>query len=204
MNYLLKKKIHDLGRASLVFAIIMSISVHSMAVDAQGIVRGFVWGVSLEDVKNFETARLLETYEGALFYRDTIEKRDVLISYEFADNKLWRVRLDYQDDYSDPQEYIRLLLDLQMMLEGRFGQATKENFLWHNDRERNFPQHWGHAVLRRDLDITIFWDLPETHVRIDLHSDETFQQKLSITFVQKPENSLRPSFLGSNSVVNTE
>jgi len=133
-----------------------------------GNVRGFIWGLPKEIIRAEEDSNFADESEDGsiLYYVDTINGIPTSVNYEFEDNKLRRVRIFSESDYAFPQKRIDDYIKMKEDIDARYGQALEENFTWHNDREKKFPEMWGWAVKAGDLEITTTWQDAETLVTL--------------------------------------
>lgn len=164
------------------------------------VTRGFVWGLSPEIIKSYEKGTFIgETDEGDLFFLDKIFGIRSTIGYLFKDKKLSKITVFNEKFYTQPQDRINDLLTLQTILTERYGQPVREDFIWKNEKEKNFPNNWGWAVYTSDLAIRIIWQTKDTNIYLDLITREQFEPKFSVTF-ERANNSLNqaPSIQNNN------
>src|SRR5690606_24465127 len=107
----------------------------------QGIVRGFIWGVGMEDVRRYEKGVFFEREGDSLYFLERSEGQDLSIRYDFVQNRLWRVQIDYIDlHYPTPQAVLNVVMDRQAALSRRFGKPDGEELIWHDTLYRNHPE----------------------------------------------------------------
>lgn len=133
-----------------------------------GNVRGFIWGLPKEIIRAEEKAIFAEESADGniLYYVETINKIPSSINYEFKNNKLYRVRIFSEKAYPLPQTRIDDYIKMKADIDARYGEPLAENFTWHNDREKDFPQMWGWAVKSGDLELETTWQDDETLVSL--------------------------------------
>lgn len=152
---------------------------------AWGDVRGFIWGVTPEDVKHFERVVLFDEIENTLFFIDEINGIKTLISYEFIDGKLWRVVMDMQkDDYPDPQEIVKDFVRFQVGLNKRYGEMTSTKLDWSNDYYKDKPDYWGLAVYNGHLKMRMDWQSGKTDVSMTLGAED-YDYDFKMTFTSR-------------------
>ncbi len=147
------------------------------------VLRGFVWGLSPDIIRSFEKGTFVgETDEGDLFFLDKIFGIRSTIGYLFKNEKLSKVTVFNEKFYSQPQDRITDLLTLQAILTKRYGQPSQENFIWQDDKNKNFPDDWGWSIYTGDLAIRIIWQTDNENIYIDLITREKYEPKFSLTF----------------------
>lgn len=142
------------------------------AKNLDGALRGFVWGlpptVILENEKGTyvgqEDIGRINRGNARLFYLDYIKGMRSTIGYDFNDNQLWRARIFVEKKYVSPQERIEDLMTIRRDLVKRFGEPVDEVMIWHDNKERNWPDSWGWAILRGELMMRIVFRNNETEV----------------------------------------
>lgn len=146
-----------------------------------GDIRGFVWGVKPEDVRKFEQGTFFEEVEGNLFYLDYIARQRTLIEYGFFDKKLWRARLDFQNPFNDSEQSIQEFQKVQAILDERYG-PSQLDMNWINETYKGFPNRWGHAIYRGDLQIRAVWENDRTSAVMTMKADKyVFEWRLTLT-----------------------
>ena len=178
---------------------------------AQDDVRGFVWSLPRSVIKENEKGVFIdETEEGSLVYVDNIMGVKSTIGYEFLDDKLWRVKIFSEKKYIYQQDRIDDLLLLQQKFTERFGEPTLEEFIWKKPYEKNFPEYWGWAVFRSELDIRILWQTKTGNFSIMLDSAALFEPELIMTFEslegaqkQQQQDFLMPQIMGATPALNS-
>lgn len=134
-----------------------------------GVLRGFVWGlpptVILENERGtFAGQEDIGEGDVRLFYLDYIKGMRSTIGYDFKNDQLWRARIFIEKKYSNPQERLEDLMTIRKDLVKRFGQPVDETMTWYDNKERNWPDSWGWAVLRGELMMRIVFRNKETEV----------------------------------------
>lgn len=173
---------------SLFMIVVFSFSNAVMAEEAEdytGVVRGVIWDIRPVDIEEHEAAPLITREDQALFYRDDVYDRESTIGYQFKNNKLHRIRIDIYEHYTDVQDWIALFMDMQRDLSKKWGTPLSEDFIWYNDYEKNFPDHWGAAVFKGDLEIVSAWADQETLVTATLKASEKYHPAISIVYEKR-------------------
>lgn len=149
----------------------------------QADIRGFVWGLPSSIIKAEEKAIFVEEDEtGALFYVDTIRDLKSSVTYEFENDKLFRVQTFIEKKYSKPQERVQDLVKIKQDLVRRFGEPESEEFDWATDTDKGSPEVWGWTVYRGELTITLKWKTSRSLVTVYLGSPTKYDPIFVITY----------------------
>lgn len=134
----------------------------------QADVRGFVWGLPKDIIRAEEKSQFVEASEEGdiLYYYDTIRGIRSSINYEFEKAKLRRVRIFSEKSYTFPQHRIDDLVKMKRDLDKRFGETIDQQLIWRDEREKDFPDMWGWAVLSGDLQLIMKWQSENTLVTL--------------------------------------
>lgn len=151
----------------------------------KGVLRGFIWGLPPTVILENEKGTFMEEEEGRLVYLDYIRGMKSTIAYEFLENKLWRAFVYIEERYRDPQDYIRKLMVIAEDLTIRYGQPIEEQFIWRDDKEKNYPENWGWAVLKGDLYIRFKWQNAQSEVVAYLGTTTPLKPDLRVTYTDR-------------------
>jgi hypothetical protein len=152
-----------------------------------GVLRGYVWGLPPTLILESEKGTFVGAESGRLFYIDDIEIGDsdsdlktvrATIGYDFKEDQLWRARVFIEKKYLDPRERINDLMRIRKELVKQYGDPVDEIMVWHDNREKNWPESWGWAVLRGEMTMTILFQDGETLVRVFLGTREKLNPNL--------------------------
>lgn len=131
--------------------------------------RNFIWGVSKDDVKQYETAVLYKEEPDTLYY---VYKPDYFrraIRYDFQNDRLVGIRHSVEDfTYPNSQRIVEDSQDLQQELTKQYGEPSAQEFFWKNKQYEKFPTYWGRSLYSKDLVIQITWLLADA--KIVLHT----------------------------------
>lgn len=148
-----------------------------------GNVRGFIWGLPPEIIKQEEKGSFVEQdEEGRLFFVDMMLGMKVSITYEFENNKLIRAQIFSEKKYPYPQERIEDLVKIKKNISLQLGEPKQENFKWIKDTDKQYPESWGWSVYRGDLIIDIVWDTPDSYVTTYLGAPKPFSPVFVVTY----------------------
>lgn len=157
--------------------------------DDDTIVRGFIWGASSQDVTRFETGKFLAFEDGKLFYSDTMYDRETTVGYQFEKDMLNRIRVDIHGRTPDPKDWITLFMDVKKDLDKKWNDPISEEFIWKDEKEKDYPDNWGLAVLTGDLIINTVWSSDRTKVTATLKAAEKLSPVLTVVYENlDPEN----------------
>ncbi len=150
----------------------------SISAKPMGVFRDFVWGVSEEDVRSFETATFHKKEGDSLFFllprdRTITPILKPMLRYNFTDSKLSSAEFYYFElTQPDGQRILDLFSKHEMELTAQFGRPAKEEFNWKNERYRKFPQFWGRALYSKDLWLKTTWLSSDTEVVLQAYRDK--------------------------------
>jgi hypothetical protein len=176
------------------FFIFLLLMYASPAMAQEMPVRGFIWGLPKEVIKENERGTFVESSDDqqtdragdTLFFIDKIRGLYSSIGYEFQNNKLWRVRIFIEKKYFEPSDRLDDLLTIQADLNARFGIPVAQEMKWVDKREMNYPDSWGWAIFRSELFMTSIWRDEYTEVTAYLGAKEKYKPILSVTYEDLP------------------
>ena len=143
--------------------------------------RHFIWGVRAEDVRRYESAVYIDSFEDALlFAKDGPDGQRRTITYRFAEDGLIAADINYLLDFTDPEDTIDVALAVRRELSAEYGPPDTETMTWHNRVYRDHPERWGLAVLRGDVDISSVWRTPATYAELRL-TGGSLDARLTVT-----------------------
>lgn len=122
------------------------------------------WGMSKNEVKKIEVGlKVVEDKEGSLVYSETVAGKDVLLSYDFIDNKLYSGIYMFTKTHENENKYISDLTAINGILKQKYGNP-KTGHNWSNKTFYKDIDRWGFAVTRGDVDFSFYWDNGETFI----------------------------------------
>lgn len=152
------------------------------AAQAAGIYRNFIWGAGPQDVREFEKAILYGEEDNSISFLEDKNGRRTIIYYDFTDNKLWRIRVEYFELHeANPQMILDLIMDEQKELTKIFGTPSKENMIWKDKTYRNYPQFWHRAFGGRDMRIETEWKTDAAQVHFESYRNKE-DQKYTLSY----------------------
>lgn len=173
-----------------ILVVILALLVMPLPAKAEGVFRDFVWGVSKEDVRRFETAVFYkEEGETLVFLLKPIRTEMLqirpLITYEFKDGGLIAARFEYSELHQpNPQSIVDLYTKHQAELTAQWGESLGEEIVWKDEYYKQFPQFWSRAVRSGDLTFRTRWETPDTNAELRLFHDGLYY-RLFYTLAKK-------------------
>jgi len=151
-----------------------------------GEARGFIWGVTKEDVREYAPGMYFDTHENALFFlEDILEDVRTIVTYEFTEEgSLWRVRMDVEERYTRPQSAVEDFFAYLKEMEETYGPPTAEDYDWTDPEDQKYPEEWGWIVYAGDLTIRYFWQTPETEIIMTLQGGD-LDSEFFVTYTSK-------------------
>ena len=165
----------------------------SMQAKADGF-RGFIWGVSPEDVRAYEKAVYYDDRDGLSFFEDVDGTRRIY-RYDFRNDKLWRVRVSYMELH---RPYTRQILDIvadaQNQLEVKYGKPVREGLVWTDNRYRRYGQLFDRAFAMGHVRIEADWQTKDTAVEMRAYKGDPYYELRYIIENRVPANAAEPTF----------
>jgi hypothetical protein len=122
--------------------------------------RGFVWGVSEEDVRNFEKAAFYKEEGDSLYYLEQLSKTDFVrhIRYDFIGNKLVGARYELKNmTFASPETAVDVYDSIKSKIDRARRVRGEESFVWRDKTYLNYPEFWPRAVRNGDLKMRAHW-----------------------------------------------
>lgn len=145
-------------------------------------VRGFVWGVTVDDIKEYEKGKFLGEDGELIYYEGEMFSETVALTYEIIDEELNAMQAVIRKFFSRPQDRIDMMLSIKEQISEEYGEPIEENFIWSDNREKYYPQFWGWAVYRGELSIETIWQDDNTVVTAKLWSPKQYHPQISVTY----------------------
>lgn len=164
-------------RSAILFLLALIVAIPAMAQSAPAPFRGFIWGVSPEDVRHFEKAIFYKEDKGSLLFLDQPDEFRRLIRYDFDGGKLWRARYDYVElTLPNSAAVMDRVADLERELTSQYGKPSKQELIWKNRLYANYPQFWARSFLSGDLKFRTEWDFGDTKIVLQSFHDDLYYQ----------------------------
>ena len=131
--------------------------------------RKATWGMSANQVKQTETAKLVTHTNHKLTYATRLLGQEVTLMYIFVDNKLVRTRYDNAENHINNIEYFRYYDKLVSTLKDKYGPPTEEFTYYENDQLKDRPGTWATALGAGRIAKFTVWELGETQIDAGLY-----------------------------------
>lgn len=158
--------------------------------DLSGIARGFIWGIPKLVVLEEERTTFMGEENGSLIYLDKIHGIRCTIIYDFYNDQLWRIRIFNEKDYIDMYERITDLATFQNAISRKFGTPIKEELIWKQKDDQDFPNSWGWTVYRGELLFDTQWRQGDTEVTAFLGAKKKYFPEMVFTYTHIPTKAL--------------
>lgn len=136
-------------------------------------VRGFVWGLGRDLVRDNEFSEFLGANENVLVYRGKDFGFQAFLQYYFygeplRDGKLGRAEIIYNDMNSNPQDYLNDYIKVQDQISKIFGAPSSENIIWKDDRFQDDEEMWGVAAMMGQVQFLSIWSTRRSVIQLIL------------------------------------
>jgi len=145
--------------------------------------RSFMWGVGAEDIRIYEPDDFFGEHDGTLTFRGFHEGLPAYVAYYFLNDRFWKLRVDFNAEYSRGKQAIDDYLDIRARLEQRHGEYS-ESLTWFDESLKSDPEYWGLAVIQGMLQFESVWVIDDSLVRLVLGGKD-FEAKLQTTYVSR-------------------
>lgn len=152
--------------------------------DGQKAFRNTSWGDSKLVVRNCENSIFQDEDPNTLWYSGQIGGHPCVILYLFVEDKLVRAKYILQEDHSNLNRHIDSFFDIKSNLEKKYGKATTDDVVWHNDLYQKDQQEWGFAISLGHLTCYSEWNAGETLVNIAMDG-ENHSVMVSVEYISK-------------------
>jgi len=139
--------------------------------------RGTKWGMSSEQVKSLEKAKLVKSDHinnlglDVLIYSDSVGGLDCGIIYYFAENKLVEGRYIFMSEHSNKNLYIQDFKDINEAIKGKYGKPKEDKKTWLDSLYEDDLENWGLAVSIGHLIFQTKWSFQDSEILHILKGD---------------------------------
>lgn len=129
------------------------------------------WGMSRDQVKHAETAKLLKESGDRFFYDVRVGGLEAFLIYEFIKDKLVAAKYTFYEKHSNRNNYLTDYSSIKKILKNKYGEPIKENTYWDNDLYKDDYQSFGTAVAVGHLSKFSEWKAPDTQIMLSIYGD---------------------------------
>jgi hypothetical protein len=126
------------------------------------------WGMSLSEVKNHESAKLLNASGNQLEYEAEFLGYTCKVLYYFVNSKLQRSELLISQDHTDPAKYYKDYEKLIRFLNPLYGNPVTDTKDWKNDMYKSDRSRWGFAISLGFLTCKTVWNNKRSQVSLNI------------------------------------
>lgn len=133
------------------------------------------WGMTMEAVIKTEDGDPIEQHEDMIVYRDNLFGIEVVVLYEFLDDKLFRCGYLTHEQRANENDHLYDYQILKDSLIEKYGDPVigkgLTDMTWHNDSYKNKPYRHGYAIRIGHLSRSAEWLLENTRITISICND---------------------------------
>jgi hypothetical protein len=148
------------------------------------------WGITGEQVKILETARLVLDNGKMLSYDGTVGGLPCQIVYIFVKNQLTNGHYFFKTAHAADSLHLRDYENLKQAISTKYGAPRVDDATWHDERYRGDARKVGLALRAGHMKLAAEWETPTTEVWLFL-GGENSQIKLSMKYVSKLLGNMR-------------
>lgn len=144
--------------------------------NAQNDFRQFKWGDTLKKIKETEKAKLIIKHDAQLAFEGTLTGEEVLIAYDFIDEKLCTGTYIFSNDHLTTTHHIKLYNNIKIDLNNKYGDMIGEDKRWFNTTFKDMPELKEMAILSGHLEYNGHWENDRTELNLILTGKNTKSQ----------------------------
>jgi len=142
------------------------------------------WGITSEQVKILEEAKLVMDNGKMLSYDGTVGGYPCQIAYLFVQDQLTISHYFFKIDHTADSLYIHDFEKLKKAVSEKYGAPRLDDATWKDATSRNSNEKLGPAIRAGHVKLATQWETPATEVWLFL-GGENSQIKLSMKYVSK-------------------
>ena len=142
------------------------------------------WGVTSDQVKTLEDAKLVMDNGKMLSYDGTVGGLPCQIAYLFVMDQLTTGHYFFKVEHKDDSLYVRDYETLKETVAGRYGPPRLDDATWKDTTYRGSSDKVGLAIRSGHLKLAAEWETPSTEVWLFLVGENS-EIKLSMKYVSK-------------------
>jgi len=129
------------------------------------------WGFNRSQVKEAETATLIQDASEHIAYKGNVANLNCLVVYHFQNNTLYMSSYQFTEEHSNRNDYINDYKKIKKLLTEKYGEPETDDVVWRNNLYKDDRQEWGLAVSIGHLVYMAKWDTPNTEIALMLRGD---------------------------------
>jgi hypothetical protein len=136
--------------------------------------RGVTWGDSRSVVRATETQEVIAEDAMTLVLRDRVGDLPCTLSYRFAEGRLVGAVYAISQKHTDKFYHISDFGTIKDLLTRKYGEPSRDDVVWKNDRLKGAPSRWGEALGLGHLVLSASWAPPGAVVELSFerYADE--------------------------------
>ena len=142
------------------------------------------WGITSEQVKILEEAKLVMDNGKMLSYDGTVGGYPCQIAYLFVEDQLTISHYFFKIEHTVDSLYIHDYEKLKKAVSEKYGASRLDDATWKDEMSRNSNEKLGPAIRAGNVKLATQWETPTTEVWLFL-GGENSQIKLSMKYVSK-------------------
>lgn len=146
------------------------------------------WGMSQKEVLASETLKVISQTAEGITCQNKVLNKEVLICYQFIQDKLYRTAYLLQEKYSD--HFIEVFKDFQDALISKYGKPSEDKLKWKNESAKENYASYKRAILTGNLTYYNIWETYNTEITLMMcgHNQEI---RCAVTYHSKEFKNLK-------------
>ena len=166
---------------TIIFSLFFLLAFSSDALAQDADFRNVNWSMTVEEVKNAETAKLRQENAKALVYSTTLNNDNFYLVYHFGEEGLYHAFYQYNEKHTNKNSFLNAYDDLKTILQNKYGTPEVDKVDWLNDLHINNPENYGLAISTGHLEKRAQWSTDTTQVDLILSGDN-FKINLHVAY----------------------
>ncbi|MCK8823978.1 hypothetical protein [Fuchsiella alkaliacetigena] len=153
-------KLKKSGLLLIILILISSSAIANIDLEQEAEITDFRnvnWEMTLEEVLENEEAELLAEENEVLVYETEVAGLPTTLIYFFYENQLAAAEYRFNNNYTNPNNYIDDYSKLVNLLSEKYGPPTEDKTVWHNNLFENEPPSHGLAISLGHLEFWSKW-----------------------------------------------
>lgn len=149
--------------------------------------RNTKWGMTKEEVKSAEDAKLVREQGNTLLFQDMFTGMPMYIQYIFPTDRdaLARARYFLGEDHENKNTYIDDYQMVQDQLKEKYGDPHTDTVVWKDKEYKGQKSKYGKALSNGDMNYITQWDAHNTKIREQLWGDSNGEIQLVAQYTSK-------------------